>query len=310
MRIERDQRRSLSRAGVHLLLQSNVLAVGLVLLGGCQGGLFGKPPQQPAQQPGPESSEIRSADTAFTPDQANPPPATGLPQRRAGMLSLAVLNVEIPAKELDATANIWTHLNESQIDAETSLRLSRNGLRVGVASLSAYEPIRVILESIPRHRATQPPPLSVPAGLPLVLEMDAEPHDQTVFCVGTDGVLSGGTWTGSRSVLRVTYNALPRDARRMRFAASPEIVQREEGYRWIRTEAGLWQQPNEKRFVFEAAGFSVELDPGDFVLIGPSELSRSNGIVGGALLSREYEGERYYSIVFLRPQVSDVAERN
>ncbi|MFN0135934.1 MAG: hypothetical protein ACKVS9_07420 [Phycisphaerae bacterium] len=283
-------------------------AVALALAGGCK--LPGAATDSPQSSQQSEQSPLRSADNAFTSADrgASVGRAAELPTERRNMLTLAVLHVEIPARELDAADNIWTHINESQIDADVGLRLSRNGLRVGVADLTAFEPIRVILDSIPRHRVTQPPPLSVPNGLPLVLEMDAEPRDQTIFCVAADGILSGGTYLQSRNSIRVTYGALPGESGRIRFYATPEIQQREDGFRWIRTEMGLWQQPNERRFVVEAASFGLELKKGEMVIIAPSRAGRAAGLVGETLLARDFEGERYYSFVFMRPEVSDVGQ--
>lgn len=273
--------------------------------GGCKGPAQGS--DRPTQ---PEPSPLKSADNAFTPAPAPIPAGPAeLPTPQRKMLKLAVLNIEIPARELAAAENIWAHINESQVDADTALRLSRNGLRVGVADVTAFDPIRVVLDSIPRHRVIQPPPLSVPAGLPLLLEMDTEPRDQTVFCVAADGILSGGTYAQSRNSIRVSYIALPGSTDRMRFFASPEIQQREDGFRWIRTEMGLWQQPNEQRFIVEAASFALDLRKGEMVIIAPTgAVGRATGLIGGALLGRDFEGERYYSFVFMRPEVSDVGQ--
>jgi hypothetical protein len=199
-------------------------------------------------------------------------------------------------------------LREDVLDDETRLRLRQNGLRVGVGHAQWWEPIKVAMEAIEDHRVTFATSIRVPIGFPLSLELDSEPREQTLFCVGSDGVLSGTTWPDSRNVLRVVYGPDPRDAERVLLLAVPEVHQRREGWEWVRTESGLWQVPRQSMQRFEAAGFTLPLGPGEFVLVAPSENARIVGLLGQAFLTRASEGRRYNSYVFLRPEARQVGQ--
>lgn len=257
--------------------------------------------------PEPEAP-LRSADTAFT--SVDPTPTRGIAPAAPSSTVVAVLHVQIPAHDAASASNVWTHFNESRIDEEHARRLRANGIRVGVAHVSAFEPVRELLNTFARQRVSQTAPVNVPAGYPMLLEMDTEPRDQTIFCVAGDGLLSGGTWAASRSVIRLSYVPQSRESRRVRFVATPEIHQRAEGYRWVRTEAGEMQTANERCTVFTAATIELLLSADEFVLIAPSETIGVSGLIGGAVLTQQVEGETYHSYLFLRPEVANVAQRN
>ena len=88
----------------------------------------------------------------------------------------------------------------------------------------------------------------------------------------------------------------------------PEVHQRQTGWEWVRTEAGLWEVPRQSKQTFHAAGFALTLSPGEFVLVAPSENSRIYGLLGRAFLTRECEGRHYNSYVFLRPETRHVGQ--
>jgi hypothetical protein len=89
----------------------------------------------------------------------------------------------------------------------------------------------------------------------------------------------------------------------------PEVRQRLDGWRWVRTTTGVSQTPEYYGRAFAAAAFSVQLQPSEFLLIAPSRDADVYGIVGGAFLSGAAEADRYDSYVFLRADVNHVALR-
>ena len=153
------------------------------------------------------------------------------------------------------------------------------------------------------NRAGQP-------AFPLALELDERPREQTLFFLGDDGILTGETWPQSRNVLRVSYEISPANPERVRVAVVPEVRQRLDGWRWVRSGAGLAQVPQYSGRAFGAAGFTVDLEPGEFLLVAPGPQADLYGMVGGAFLSSEREGERCDSYVFLRADMNHVAFRN
>lgn len=278
----------------------------LLLVGrGCEVAAPNRPP--PAAPATGTRPTIPEADTAFTlveTDNAAQTPAQ--PPRLT--YELAALHILIPQGQEAAMEKVWNFLREDVLDAETRMRLRQNGLRVGVGHAQWWEPIKAAMDAIDGHRVMFAAPVRVPIGFPLSLELDFEPREQTLFYVGSDGILSGSTWPDSRNVLRVTYAPDLQDAERVLLLAVPEVHQRRHGWEWVRTEAGLWQVPRQAMQSFSASGFAVTLSPGEFVLVAPSENSRVYGLLGRAFLTRECEGRQYSSYVFLRPQARHVGQ--
>lgn len=265
---------------------------------------------QPASQPVADTSaDTPFDDTSFTLTKVGEKDDTELRPARA-MMVLGVLSVQIPEKSSAAASRIWEHVREEMLDAETRLRLSDNGFRAGIGHVKHWEPIRAVLDGIAGHKVVQTVPLRVPAGFPLALELDTEPRVQTLFHVGKDGVLRGGTFPSSRNALRVAYGPDVRRAERIRMGICPEVQQKQEGWRWVRTEEGLWQVPRQETNPFEDVTFEVSLARDEFLLIAPSESARLRGLIGRAMFTTEFEGTSYFTYVFLRPEVPDVGQRD
>jgi hypothetical protein len=292
--------------------------VGLVLIWlcgtlGCDVFRRSQPPvagSQPASQPAAGApADSPFDDSSFTLTRVGEKDDTELRPARA-MMVLGVLSVQIPEKEAAAAMRIWEHVREEMLDAETRLRLSDNGFRAGIGHVKHWEPIRAVLDGIAGHKVVQTVPLRVPAGFPLALELDTEPREQTLFHVGKDGVLRGGTFPASRNALRVAYGPDVRRAERIRMAICPEVQQKQEGWRWVRTEEGLWQVPRQETNPFDDVTFDVSLARDEFLLVAPSESARLRGLIGRAMFTTEFEGTSYFTYVFLRPEVPDVGQRD
>lgn len=310
---QRHRKRPFDRVGSPWLW----LACLTVPLCGCQGWPFAKPgPAAQTNPPGPERSSpqpqqpIANADTGFTltptgkPDAAPPirPPRT--------QITLGVFNVQIPESQFRVASAIWNHIREDVIDAETQARLADNGFRIGIGNVQFWDPVKTILDSVPNHRVVRSDPVRVPVGFPLALELDPEPRDQTLFHVNRAGDLAGSSWPQSRNILRASYSPDPRSGESILFQLVPEVHQKLDGWRWIRTEQGLWEVPRQDVYVFEPIAVTLTLARDEFIVVAPSDSARLRGIVGRAMLTNEIEGVAYQSFVFLRPEVSDVGQRN
>jgi len=232
------------------------------------------------------SSEVRVATVGATPE-----------------IELNVLLVRVPRARRHEVAKVWSHLDEDFLDSARLLQVRRNGIRVGVGRVEQWGAIKSALDSVPEQQARALDPLRLPLEYPLALELDDEPREQDLFVVDSDGVLSGGTWRASRNVLCVSCGLDPYERQRAQLSVVPEVRQRQPGWEWIRTEAGLWQLPKHGGQAFPAAGFTVGLEPGQFVLIAPSENADTAGLIGSAFLAKTTEGKRWDSYVFLRPVI-------
>jgi len=223
---------------------------------------------------------------------------------------LNILHVRIPAAERATVEPLWNHLREEVLDSATLLRLRRNGLRVGITHDQWWDAVRAALDAADGVRTQTLDPVRIPPGYPLALELDERPREQTLFFVADDGILSGESWPQSRNVLRVTYELNRTRPECIRLSVVPEVRQRLDGWRWVRSESGLLQAPQYAGRAFPAAGFTIDLEPGEFLLVAPSRQADLFGIIGGALLSSDRDGERLDSYVFLRADVNHVAYRH
>jgi hypothetical protein len=223
---------------------------------------------------------------------------------------LEVLHVLVPQAADQQAELLWSHLREDVLDARTTLRLRQNGLRVGVGHAQWWEAVHATLAAIDGVRSLAVNPVRVPPNYPLALELDTGPREQTLFCIGDDGILTGETWPHSRNVLRLSYTINLESPDAVRLTMIPEVRQWLEGWEWVRNEAGLTKRPNYTGRAYPAAGFILDLQPGEFLLVAPGVKADVYGLIGSAFLSRDDDGERFDSYVFLRADVNHVAQRD
>lgn len=274
-----------------------VPALAALLAAGCAdwpGPRLG--PALPAGEP----PIISDADTAFTLASGSNGGPAGPPEVRE--VRLNILQVQIPSDRRGQAQRVWDHVRETMLDDDTLRTLRRNGFRVGVGHAERWEAIRGTLDAINGRRVREVDPVRLPAGMPLGIELDRAPREQTIFCVERDGILSGNTWTESRNLLRCSFTYDVRNAQRVLLSVVPEVRQRLPGFQWIRSEAGFEQAPRNDGQAFTAVAFTVPLEPGQFLLVGPSEKVEVAGVVGGAFLVEIDDTGRYDSYVFLRPE--------
>ncbi|TWT44841.1 hypothetical protein RAS1_12590 [Phycisphaerae bacterium RAS1] len=214
-----------------------------------------------------------------------------------------------PRSQRDGLARIWSYLREDWLDAETAARLRRNGIRTALGREDYWDAVRQILDGIEDRRVFQHDAVRLPPNYPLALELDSGPRDQTLFYVADDGVLTGETWGESRNVLRLDYLLDLQRPGAIILEVVPEVRRRQDGTRFVRTDTGVMLVPRYDGRAFAAASFAARLEPGDFLVVAPSEQSDVYGIVGGAFLTEAVDGEPFDSLVFVRTDLSDVIRR-
>jgi len=253
--------------------------------------------------------EQEVADSGVTPLPTEPS-APRQAQPPALSYELAILHVLIPREAASEAEKIWNYLREDALDARTQIRLRENGLRIGIGHAQWWEPIKAVLDAIEGQKVTFATPVRLPAGYPLLLELDVEMQEQTLFYVGSDGILTGATWPESRNVLRVAYAPDPQGADRVLLFAVPEVHRQTEGWEWIRAEAGLRADPKERMETFDVVGVRASLASGEFLLLAPNENARIAGLLGGAFFTKVSQGQCYHSYVFLRPVANHVGRHD
>lgn len=248
-----------------------------------------------------QGDSLKAADTGFTPLPTDPKEKIQPPPTPTSY-DLSILHVLIPREGLPDADKIWNYVREDVFDADTQVRFRENGLRVGVGHAQWWEPIKAVLDAIEGNKVTMATPVHLPIGYPLLLEMDIEPQEQTLFYVGPDGILTGNTWPESRNVLRIAYAPDPQKPENVVLYAVPEVHRQQKDWQWVRSEAGLRPDSRETMETFNVVGIAASLAPGEFLLLTPSENSQVYGMLGGAFLTRVSQGRHFSSFVFLRPE--------
>jgi hypothetical protein len=140
----------------------------ILLSAACTGCKSTLPVRDRPDPPAAESiPEVQDADTGFTLVRADhTEQRMAEPPRRA--YELAVLHVLVPQEQEAAMEKIWNFLREDALEADTDLRLRRNGLRVGVGHAQWWDPIKAAMDAIEGHQVTpatsRPDRLSALAG--------------------------------------------------------------------------------------------------------------------------------------------------
>ncbi len=261
-------------------------------------------------QAGSPPATPQDADTGFTEtSDRSALPTLAPPVVR--VITIQILHIQWPHTERERAMAIWNHLREDGLASADTLRLRRNGIRIGIGHERWWEAIKAILDNVDGIKVSQPAPINIRPDFPLALELDLDPREQTLFFVDSAGELHGATWPHSRNVLRIQYLADEQRSGRTRLAFLPAVLQRQASTAWSRSELGGWQvTPNQSVSVFPAARFVVDLAPGEFVAVAPSERGSVAGLIGTALLTRQDAGTAYESVIFVRPDVSDVGQHD
>ncbi len=254
----------------------------------------------------PESLEFDAAAVGLGPLQAHRPTvAEEVVAAHQRAVPFHVILVQIPQTKRDQVVKIWNYLREDTLDSATVLRLHNNGLRVGVGNVEWWEPLRAAFAAIEGHRTSQPEPWRIPQRYPLNLELTEEPREHTVFYVAADGVLGGDIWPDSRCALQLTHELDLLDSQRDRVTILPVVRRAQSGWRRIRTESGLWSVPREDGRAYPEAAFTVGLDPGEYLVIAPSDTAGIPGLLGATFLTHSADTVVYEYYVIIRPDVRD-----
>lgn len=270
--------------------------VMLILAAGCTGTWSGGP--KPIEATADENPFRVPRDLA--PERSG---TNGVDPLAPRIAELSVLHVSVPEAGERSLERVWSHVREDVLDSETQLRLRRNGFRVGAGHAQDWEAVKAVIDATDNCRVNDAPPVRLPEGFPLDLELIGEPRDQTIFCMERDGILSGATLASSRNVLRVVHTPDSADARRMRFAVVPCALQDRAGMRWIKTESGVAQVPRYAGRAYTSAGFSLSVTEGEFVVISPGPEASLPGIVGRVFLREESEDGVAAVYLFIRAAI-------
>lgn len=256
--------------------------------------------------PAPPEGRLLNADTAFT----APEPAarrSDVLSPAAAQLRLTVLNVRVPKAAAHEAQAMWAHVREQVLDVETRDRLAQNGIRVGIGNVVWWDDIRHQMDAIEGVDVVHSDPMVVRPYFPLLLEMDREPREQTLFQVDGKRGLSGSTWPASRNLIRIDVWADSQREKATQVRVTPTVWQRFEGVRFERGGPDAWRiRPNERHAPLQAVSFAAGLQEGEFLVIAPGQHGNVVGLVGSAFLTGQDEDREYHCYVFIKPEVQRV----
>lgn len=218
-----------------------------------------------------------------------------------------VLRTRVPAGVFSQSPKIWNHLQEEVLPAETVQALHRNGLRVARGQVDSWPPIKALLETQERVETSQTQ-LSASNGLPLLVELDAQPRDQLLFLYRRDGTLAGAPWPGSTNLLRVEYGVDPNQPDALLVEIMPQLRLDPSVHSGPRGAERWSPTPFEPpTLILRDLAFRMQVGPGQFVAIGPSVVTRELPyVIGSLMLCDEVGSEKMESMYFVTPRVSRV----
>ena len=213
-------------------------------------------------------------------------------------IDFLVLRVRAARGVFSESGKIWNPVDEEVIPADKQRILRKNGLRIGLGKQGAWPQIKALLdaekvETFQNHRPVQ-------NGLPLTIEIDPRPRDQTLFLFRPDGSLPGATFPQSTNVIRIEYWIPVDDAEAVMLELMPEIRQQKSQARQGLGPNG-WVQPTPykpSRPLRELAA-QVRIGPDEFLALGPSRSAHQHHLAGSLLLCEEIDGRQYESMYFL-----------
>jgi hypothetical protein len=217
------------------------------------------------------------------------------------MLKFDVLRTQVPQGMFSESGKIWNHLDEQVVPAEMATLLQRNGLRIARGKAASWAPIKALLDS-EKDVNTYGNAMTLNNGLPLLIELDAKPHDQTLFLFRPDGSWPGATLPGSMNLLRIEYE-IPVDApESVLVNVMPEIrLQAPETP--LVSEGWTAQPPTPPTRVFRELSVRVLIGPDEFLAVGPSSAARRTHTIGALMLNQSVDGRAFECMFFITPRI-------
>jgi hypothetical protein len=217
------------------------------------------------------------------------------------MLKFDVLRTQVPQGTFSESGKIWNHVDEQVVPAEMAALLQRNGLRVARGKATSWAPIKALLDA-EKDVSSFGNAMTLNNGLPLIIELDAKPHDQTLFLFRPDGSWPGATLPGSMNLLRLEYEIPVDTPESVSVNVMPEVrLQAPESS--LVTEGWTGQPVTPPTRVFRELAVRVLIGPDEFLAIGPSAAVRRSHTIGGLMLSQTVDGRPFECMFFITPRI-------
>jgi hypothetical protein len=168
-------------------------------------------------------------------------------------------------------------------------------------------PIKTIIETtagaVTLSSAVQTQELS-----PIEVQLKEVPQPVTMFYYRADGTLAGATYPAGMLQLRVEPIIAPDLLPEVTVRVTPELYAEPAAVRWQPTPTGPQQTPVRRGKSFADLEFSLPVQPGRFLVIGPSIRVSDQQLVGAACLTDDVDGEPREWVIFVTPAVVRAGE--
>lgn len=215
-------------------------------------------------------------------------------------LILEVVRAEFPVNQSRHSRKVWNHVDELRIEPELNALLSRNGLRVGVASTDAWPAISAVFDAA--GAAVHSDQLAAQPGIPVNLPMAKITESESLFIHGPEGRLAGKTFSAGEKALTLDYAVRPEFGNATDLVLHFEVRQDRGVMTWERQADGTTRQvPAMDRDVFDELATGVTLRDNEFLVIGQSAAVADN-LLGGSFLTRQLDRGKVELLLFISPR--------
>ena len=218
-------------------------------------------------------------------------------------LAFDVTQIELPLEDVQNSRKIWNHVDELRVDATVAAHLARNGIRVGVATASAWGPIRAILEVVGAE--VRRDELIPSRGLPLAVQLGSLVDGDSVFAYSGSGRLIGKTFPGGEKVIGLEYVHRPQFGGAIDVGVQWEIRRDKNEVTWETRDGTVQPASSVDRHVFSDLAGHLTLNPTDFLVIGLGADAKNPYLIGPRFLSSERAGKRTETMLMITPRTRE-----
>jgi hypothetical protein len=212
-----------------------------------------------------------------------------------------VLRVDLPLEEVRHSRKVWNHVEELRVEPALSVRLVRNGIRIGTTSAASWPAIAAILDA--GQGKSRRDRIICEPGAPLTIALGVIQEDQPIFRFDLSNRLTGKTYSAGEKLLVIEYALRPEWGRSIDLRVSLEIRHDPGTLTWERRGEILVQVPALERHVFSDLTAVVTLQPAEILVLGPSEKADQTHLPGGAFFGGEASGNaRFETLFFITPE--------
>jgi len=219
---------------------------------------------------------------------------------RVFRLAFQIYRLDLPLHgDSRDSLKLWNHVDEMRTDPEKTALLARNGVRIGAFSDDSWRPMRVVLEAADARVHEEQ--TVAQAGLPVVLDVgDVEDHE-SIFAYNTRGRLVGKDFADGKKLVALGYALYADAGSHLDLEVSFEVRHDRGAMAWERVGGNLQQVPDYDSQVFEELTTVLMLNPGESLLIGPSDAADNANLVGGNFLGGTQGGTKTETLFVVKP---------